>query len=359
MNILWLLLVGGALIFLQSLIIGRGAAKLEYKRYFSRAKVFEGESVEMVEVLYNRRFLPLPYLRVESRISPELLFSSQQNLEIAENLYHRSVFFIGPYSRITRRHQVLCSRRGYYNVSSVTLTSGDLFNIKQTTRSLDVNLHVTVYPKIIDLRESALPSSRFMGDLVVKRWIAPDPFLYSGIRDYRMGDPMKDVHWLASARTGRLMVKLRDFTASPKLMVLLNIQPKETLWAELGTAERESIEHGVKLAASIMMQAVDAGVETGFASNGNLRGEQYHTVLVPPAATREHREALLETLARLELHRVRSCHTFLSELPISGDTDYLLITSYRSELVDERITALRARGNTADYIMLGEGGDAA
>ena len=55
-----------------------------------------------------------------------------------------------------------------------------------------------------------MPSRKWQGDVLVKRWIMPDPFLVGGLREYRAGDPMRSVHWGASARTGRMQVKTYD-----------------------------------------------------------------------------------------------------------------------------------------------------
>jgi hypothetical protein len=67
---LWLSLVFGAFIFLQSKYFGFTAfKKFTYLRRFSRRAAFEGEAVELVEELYNCKLAPNPWLRVESRIS--------------------------------------------------------------------------------------------------------------------------------------------------------------------------------------------------------------------------------------------------------------------------------------------------
>ena len=70
MNGLMLLLALALLLLLQSFVLRRFAfKKLTYERRFSRLACFEGEESEMVEVIRNRKLLPLPWLRAQSRIN--------------------------------------------------------------------------------------------------------------------------------------------------------------------------------------------------------------------------------------------------------------------------------------------------
>ncbi len=66
----------------------------------------------MVEVLANPSRLPLPWVRVQSRMPAGLGLSPMSMREINGGLYHRSFFFLAPRTRLTRRHQVRCLRPG-------------------------------------------------------------------------------------------------------------------------------------------------------------------------------------------------------------------------------------------------------
>lgn len=96
----------------QGALLRRAARRMTYRRSFSRAAAFCGEQAEMVEVLANPSRLPLPWVRVQSRMPAGLGFSPMSMREINGGLYHRSFFFLAPRTRLTRRHQVRCLRRG-------------------------------------------------------------------------------------------------------------------------------------------------------------------------------------------------------------------------------------------------------
>lgn len=355
MSIFWIVLAALAMAGLQGLIFGRfNLKRLEYRRYFSRPRVFEGESLEMVEVLRNRKPLPVPWLRIESRISPFLRFTGRQGDErsISADQYHRSLFFLPPFSQIVRRHSVKCLKRGQYQVSSAAITAGDLFALSRKSRQVDLNCQVTVYPRLLE-QEFDLPSSRWQGDVTVRRFIQPDPFLVAGIRDYMPGDAMRDVHWAATARTGSLKVKQRDYTADPRLMVLLNVQMTEEQWGDLMEYEQEIIEQGIRLAATLCVKAVECGMETGFGCNGSLENQ---SVLVPARNGRDQIETLLTVMARMTLHREMSFNTFLDRLVDLTGADILVLSAYDSPSLRAGMARLAERGNSVQLRLL-EGGE--
>ena len=70
MSIQWFIFVAAFIIILQGFIFKKyGLKKIRYTRYFNVPAVFEGQEVEMVEVISNEKLLPVPWLRVESKIS--------------------------------------------------------------------------------------------------------------------------------------------------------------------------------------------------------------------------------------------------------------------------------------------------
>ena len=345
MNVFWLLLLTGVLAALQMLLFKRaGLRGIRVERRFTRGRVFEGESLQMIETIENRRLLPVPWLRIETRMPTELLFGRQENLEIGGQRYHRSVFFLGSWQRVRRTHQVRAMRRGYYALSSYAMTVGDLLGVSQVSVERPMRCALTVYPRLLSRDEVRLPVSRWQGEAVVRRFIDPDLFLYSGIRDYRPGDLPRDVHWRASARTGRLEVKQHDYTAQSRLVVLLNVVARENQWDAADERDSAVVEQGIRLAATLMCYALQDGLEVGFGSNGYAKPVEGETVYVAPAGGRQQSEILLETCARLAIRRVLPFHVFLGNLRLPQDADVVLISGYDSELIRAEMARLRARG---------------
>lgn len=389
MGIVYAVFVLLAVIALQALLLRRyGLRRLSYSRAFSKKAAFAGDTVEMVEVIRNAKWLPVPWLRAESRMSPSLRFDGAVAGNPSEavpdgeedglhemnedSMYHRSVFYLAPFSQVTRLSRLRLLSRGHYEVGSVALTAGDLFGFAQAAKQMDTGASIDVYPRLLADGELDIPSTRWQGDLAVRRWIMPDPFLVAGIRRWQPGDARRDVHWAATARTGRLQVKAHDHTADPKLLVVLNVQMREGQWGDLMEYERSVIEQGISLAATLCLKALAAGVEAGFAANAPLAagisGESPsrrnlcdaaplpsgRTTWLPPARYAGRDTDLLEALARLRVLRTRNFHTFLGELGQISGQDILILSAYDSARIQAAMATLRLGGNLVALLPLGK-----
>ena len=359
MYVFWLILMVCVLALVQVAYYNRhGLDRVEYERRFSKKRVFAGDSLEMVEVLANDKLTPLPWVRIESRISQNLRFGKQDNLDINMDRFHKSMFFMGPYKRITRRHQVTAVRRGYYDCRSVSLSVGDLLGLATKSCDLQCDARLMVYPRLTLPEDMPVQALEWQGDVSVRRWIDPDPVLVNGIREYVHGDPRKDVHWPATARTGQLMVKIRDYTVTPRLLVLLNSQISEFLWGAMEPRDTEKLEHGVSLAAALVNWGVSHGMNVGFRSNGGnaLSSRAGEYISVDPAAGNLDR--VLEALAVLVIKR-QVDFAKLMDYEIDRRTsgmDILCISAYWSEALEERASQLRRMGNSVTFMPVQKGG---
>lgn len=356
MQTFWLLLVAVLLLSAQVWLFRYvGLRHLGYTRYFSRKSASVGEQVELVEVLENRSPLPLPWLRAESRISPWLRFGQGAEMDehlVSADMYHCSLFFLKGFSRLTRRHPVTLCHRGYFSAASVSLTSGDLFGMSHNSVQMDTGAAIEVYPALLSAQEIPPMCRNFLGNVLVKRFIDPDPFLVSGVRPYRYGDAPRDVNWHATARMNELQVNHRDFTADPSLLVVLNVQLKENQWGNLMPEEQESVEFGVSLAATLCMQAIEQGAQAGFAANTDTQQDEGVCVLLPPMRSRVQADALLSLLARIRLRRVKNFYTFLEELRPPAEADVLVLSPYDSKRIQDAMAMLRRRGHSVALQLL-------
>lgn len=360
MSVFGLLAVAVILAALQAVVYRTfGLRAVRYRRYFSAAAVYEGQHVQMVEELTNAKLLPVPWVRVEARMSRHLLFKNLENLAEASDIYHRSVFTMGPWRKITRTHDVTCARRGCYRVETVALTAGDLMGMGDRAVTLPNPMELIVYPRILDDSALDVPSRRWQGDVVVRRVIEPDPFLINGIRPFLRGDTLRDVHWAATARTGALKVKTRDYTASPRLLLVLNMQLADEQWGELNEAEALKIEQSLSLAATWAEWALRNGVETGFLCNGRWAAMDDRPVEVPMGGGQGHLVEMLETMARVKVIRRRSFAQYLDDevlnRGISG-MDVLLLSHYWSPRLEERAGRFRRMDNSVTWINPAGGG---
>ncbi|MBY0011324.1 DUF58 domain-containing protein [Paenibacillus typhae] len=360
MSLPWFIISTLSLLMLVSVIYQRNALKkLSYSRYFSASAVYQGEQIEMVEEIVNRKLLPLPWLRLESSLARGLEFGSQDNLgvssgEIYQN--HISLFYLRSYRHIRRRHQIRCTQRGLFRLESVTMTAGDLFGMSRTSKQFPLQLELLVYPQMMDIYELPLPVHSWLGELPVKRWIVEDPFLTAGTREYRPGDSLGVMNWKATARTGVMQVHQKDHTADVRLIICLNVENSDNMWRNITDTER--IELGIRYAATVAEYADGHGLETGLMSNGRLDGE-------PDAVNAANAGSLLEVLgllARLQLDRTLPMSRLL-ELEAENspsDKDYLIISCHRGAELVHAAEELRLLGNGVAWLDIpAEGRDSA
>ncbi|MEF2966396.1 DUF58 domain-containing protein [Paenibacillus sp. M1] len=358
----WSIVSAFLIALLLSWVYNRWALKgVRYTRYFTKRAVFEEESLEMVEVISNAKPLPLPWLRLESSMAAGIAFGKQKNLDVySGDIYqnHISLFYLRPYRQITRRHRVSCSRRGLYRLESATLTTGDPLGVTRMTQKFDLNLELLVYPRILELGELPLPNHSWLGSLPVRRWIVEDPFLTSGVREYRAGDDLKSINWKATARTGALQVHQRDYTADHRLMICLNVEDSETMWRNI--TEPERIELGIRFAASVAGYALRHGIETGLMCNARLADGPRESIVIGPSGDAGQLEWLLDTLARVVLDRTVSMSRLLEETVEQGtrDTDFLIISAHRGEKLHAQADELLRLGNGIEWMDIPEAANA-
>ncbi len=358
MSVLWLVVFTGILVALQGVLFSIfDLKKLRYERRFSRDTAHEGQRVELIEIIRNEKLLPVPWLRAESRMPPELGFGAQPAdamHEVKGGLYHRSLFFLSPMCAITRHHAVDLKRRGVYRAGSVALTAGDLFALVKKEKQLELDCGIVVYPALLSDDQLPDPAHRWLGEAVVRRWIMPDPFLVNGIRDYRAGDPMRDVHWKATAATGELRVKQHDYTADPRALVLLNVQVSPYQWSDVPPQNIEDMEQALRIAASLCVRALRFGMNAGFGTNACMQGQEGkgEYVYVPSQAGSALADRLLDTMARVALHRELTFPTFLGELKDVSGEDILILSFYEDEEMSAAVQVLKNQGNSVSVLRL-------
>jgi uncharacterized protein (DUF58 family) len=323
-----------------------------YNRYFEKPAVFEGEEVRLVEHIANKKPLPLPWVRVESKIDSNLRFKKQFNLDIRHQQFHKSLFTLMPYSSIRRLHTIKCSKRGCFKLTSAALTFGDLFGMSESTKISSFFTELLVYPKLLPLSDVSLPSHSFKGDVAVRRWILDDPFMVAGVRDYLPGDPLNRINWKMSAKTMSLKVRNHDYTADPKLIIYLNVESEEGMWDSI--TDPDLIEKGISIAATIAQQAISQGIAVGFRSNGSISEHEENPVFVPAGSGFDHFELILQTLARMAVNRTVTIYTLLEDdiQNRTTNSDILLISSYTNQRLEGQIEALKQLGNAAAFFKL-------
>lgn len=326
-------------------------SKLDYKCEFSKTEACEGDELYLVETVHNKKFLPVPWLKVDINSSKWLDFANTRSVVAQENRYVTSSFLLKSYQKTIRRWKVKCLKRGVYTTRNVTLLSGDPLGVGTNSKAVPVNATLTVYPAIIDFEKMFMPANYLQGDFIVKRWVVDDPFMVAGTREYTPRDSMNRIHWSATARAGKLMVKKNDFTSQPGLTVILNIQSIDNEYQE--TVDKDLIELGIKVAATMFDKALKNGIPVRFATNGGISSDPDNMIFTNESGGREHIRELMNILAQLRLKRNRDFEEFLDKAADQiENTDVIIITAYMTAGLYRPVYKLKSRKNNVKIVAL-------
>ncbi len=271
---------------------------LSYERKFVYRRGYPGETISMQIEVQNRKFLPVPWLRIQDLIPYAVGTRDEAQLmatHIPEIGSLITLFSLRWYQRERRNFQLLLSKRGVYRVGPIQIRSGDLFGFFDKDQDIDQVDYLTVFPEPYPFKKLPFPSSNPFGDYSARRRLYTDINQPMGVREYQPEDDFRHIHWPATAHTASIQVKVYQPVSSHVLMVCLNAMTLPHYWE--GT-DPELLEHLVKVATSIVERAFKDGYRVGIASNSSLAhtGQPFR---VPPSRSPQQLVGLLTVLASI------------------------------------------------------------
>lgn len=264
---------------------------------FSANNVVAGEYIELVEVVTNKKRMPLPYIHLKFQADRSLIFGDgNENSQVTDKTYRNDIFSLLMYQRITRKIPLLCSKRGVYTIDNLEMVSTGIFMDEVLIINRPVNEELVVYPAIADVDMIKVIFSRLMGEIERRKYLYEDPFVFRGIRDYTPVDPMNTINWKASARTGSFMVNQFDETMCQEVCILLNLESEKMI-------KRDDLsEMSISIAAGLSQMLIENGITVSVITNGAdyASGECIST---EPATGPSHLKTVNTALARIDLSR--------------------------------------------------------
>ncbi|HEX9017038.1 MAG TPA: DUF58 domain-containing protein, partial [Chloroflexota bacterium] len=234
-----------------------------------------------------------------------------------------------------------CHVRGEFVLGPVEVVSGDPFGLFRSRRRLNVGGTVIVYPAITRLTSfGKLPGELPGGNVQTQR----APFSTSnaaGVRDYRPGDAMNRIHWLSSARLGRLMVKEFDLDPISDVWLILDLDDQ----VQAGSGPDSTEEWSVSVAASLARYFADQDRQVGLITQRQVlpvdRGtRQLHKLLDLLAVARADSSTPLEQVILGE------------EVRFTRGATAVIITPSTDERWLETCRLLRSRGVAVIAVLL-------
>ena len=329
MKLVFLVVLIYAIVSLQAYIFKKYSFQdLDYSYKFDRDEVFEGENFSLVETIKNNKILPLPWLRSDITASKWLEFGEANAQAISDDTRIVSSFFtLGGYKAVTRTWNVNWTKRGEFEIKKAHMVSSDLFGQAKISKGVEVSYTVLVLPNTVDLEEMFILPRYLQGDTITKRQIAEDPFYISGVREYTDRDPMNSIHWAATAKEQKLMVRNYEYTSQQSLTILLNIKSQEIEYGEI--VHPDLVEGSIRVCASLLSLATEEGIPVNLYANAPTDDMGTDITATNMASGNEHAMDLLRILAKIRMKSVCTVTEFFSyvDSAVSG-TDLAIVTPY-------------------------------
>jgi uncharacterized protein (DUF58 family) len=150
--------------------------------------------------------------------------------------------------------------RGLHSLGRVYVETGDFLGFRSRVRSFEIPGSLVCTARSLPEAPELAPLGGFLGDISVRRFILEDPSLVLGYRDYTGAEPMKQISWTQTARTGRLTVKNHDFTADADAAILVDVE----------ACKKPVAERCLSLARTVSDRLEAARIPYAVLSNGDL-----------------------------------------------------------------------------------------
>lgn len=230
---------------------------------FEDSYVYEGDVSYLREEISNNKILPLPALEVRLSMDRSLIFSGEagKNASVSDRNYQRDVFAFFGRQKVIRRIPFVCSRRGFYRITQSEVVGYDLLYSHEYYQERPQETQMYVYPAPVDVGRIRFICRMISGMVLSQRRLYPDPFEFSGIREYQVTDPMNHINWKASARSGSLMVNQHDSTTSISVSLVLDVCDPG-IWKK-----EELVEESIRITSSLAAELVGKGMDLDLISN--------------------------------------------------------------------------------------------
>lgn len=233
--------------------------------------LFAGQKAVLHYRVENGKLLPLPWLEVcqdlplNSCVEPEDGFERYDLSEMetgvgpASSQYRRRLAFLMGYQTLTFSCSWRARRRGIYQLSRLSLRSGDGFGLTQSAGMVELPNApaLVVWPRRVEVLPERFFRSLWSGQ-TGPRGVVEDVTVLKSERDYRPGDAWKRIDWRQAARTDELSVRQFE-TIQPRTIHFI-VDGASFLGLSEGNGE---LEEALSILASLYAELCGAGMLCG------------------------------------------------------------------------------------------------
>jgi uncharacterized protein (DUF58 family) len=276
-----------------------GMREVSYRRTLGAQRAVVGDEVPLDITIWNRKPLPLPWIAADDPITDGIGVRERPLLDRDEQFSRRSlrnVWSLTWFERVVRHFHLQAERRGVYEIGPARLRVRDLLGRGAVAQPLLEVDRLLVGPRSVAVQRGGDQLAP-LGDRRARRSLFSDPALFGGVRPFRPGDPLKRVHWRASARIGTTLSRRYEPARGREVVIVLDVQTIEDQPVWEMTYDDDAFESLCVAAISLGRRLLGEGAAVGLAA-ASFTGSTQRLAFVPPQASFGQVARLATLLAR-------------------------------------------------------------
>ncbi len=277
-----------------------GLANLSYDRRLGTERAVTGDTVTLDVAVWNRKALPLPWVAADDLVTDGIEVRERRSLElddvtVARNSL-RNTWALGWYERVIRHYHLEATRRGVFEFGPIRLHVRDLVGRHAVTEERPLPGRLVVAPRTLPVMDAGAARAP-IGERRARQGLFHDPALFGGVRPFQPGDPLRRIHWRATARVGHPVSRRWEPARSRQVVLVLDVQTLPGPAWEMAW-DPDAFEGLCVAAASLARAALDGGAAVGLAAAG-FSGTSQRVAYLPGRSGPAQLGRVTDLLARL------------------------------------------------------------
>ena len=230
-----------------------GDIDIKVRRKLSHEKVFEDDKIKVTLTIENKGG-SISFLEIYDEI-PSIL-------DIIDGSNYAAVSFRRNES-IILNYEIKCTLRGRYHLGPLHIRIRDFLGLFYREETIEVPSVITILPRWEDIKSMRIRGGKQLG-------VIPSTSLgigteFHGLREYKTGDPFKQINWKASARWNQLIINEYEKEKRRDAIILIDRRGNQNI----GSIKENIFEYSIKAAISISSALIKQGNKVGLIIYGD------------------------------------------------------------------------------------------
>ncbi|MEW8955972.1 DUF58 domain-containing protein [Clostridium sp.] len=208
--------------------------------------ICSGEDIDIKLTIFNKGFFPVNYMVLHNKgIS-----------DVKKDLKGQCISLnIGEKKEI--EYNLTFLQRGVYDIGDFHITLKGIFSIVEITFTMKKEESIFVYPRIYEIGEGLNFENILVEGIVNKNSLKEDLYSIKDLRQYVIGDRLKDINWKVTAKGGELYVKTFDNTLGEDVDLFINMNKGNYSLDSNGGLEEKLIDFSLSLIKIIIEEDLE------------------------------------------------------------------------------------------------------